>query len=144
MAKRLNLKEDEIKYLNGYVKKGSKSTRAITRARILLFLHAKMKDAEIQKILCIGRSTIWRVKMNYFGQGIDYALSERDRPGQPVLYNEKIKAEVVAFACTTPPKGNKRWSVRLLAEELSKNKEIGKINRESVRLILKKTTQSLG
>ena len=143
MAK-IKLKKDELSYLNGFVKKGSKSARAVTRARILLLSHKGKRDVEIEELLAVGRSTIWRVKNNYFDKGVEYALTERERPGQPAIYDDKKKAEIIAHACTTPPAGRKRWSIRLLAEELSKRRGFETINRESIRLTLKKTTQSPG
>ena len=143
MAK-IKLKKDELRYLNDFVKKGSKSARAVTRARILLLSHNGKRDVEIQELLAIGRSTIWRVKNNYFDKDVEYALTERERPGQPAIYNDKKKAEIIAYACTTPPSGRKRWSIRLLAEELSKKRGFETINRESIRLTLKKATQSHG
>lgn len=144
MTKTIKLTQEEITYLNEFVGKGKKSAREITRARILLLVNQQIRDANIQKTLNIGRSTIWRVKMNFLKKGIEYALSERERPGQPEKYNKKTKAEIIALACTTPPKGRKRWSVRLLVEELKKKKETSTINRETIRLILKKTIQNHG
>jgi len=126
------------------VKKGSKSARAVTRARILLLSHNGKRDVEIEELLAVGRSTIWRVKNNYFDEGVEYALAERERPGQPAIYNDKKKAEIIAHACTAPPPGRKRWSTRLLAEELRKKNGFETINRESIRLVLKKVTPSHG
>ncbi len=143
MAK-IKLKKKEIDYLNAFVKKGNKKARALTRARILLLINKGKKDVEIQELLTVGRSTVWRVKNNYLNTGIEYSLTERDRPGQPVKYNQKKKIEIIAKACTTPPEGRKRWSVRLLAEEMSKKKGFKTINRESIRLTLKKVELSPG
>lgn len=47
-------------------------------------------------------------------------------------------AEIIALACLSPPEEIKRWSVRLIAEKLNKREGFDGINRESVRLILKK------
>lgn len=141
---KINLKKKEVSYLGTFVSQGKKNARALTRARILLLVQKKEKDVNIQKLLSVGRSTIWRVKNNYFKKGIEYALTERERPGQPPKYLKKHKAEIIAYACTTPPKGRKRWSVRLLAEELKKKKNFKTINRESIRLILKKAIPNLG
>jgi len=71
-------------------------------------------------------------------------LTERDRSGQPVKYTPKKKVEIIAYACTTPPEGRKRWTVRLLAEEMSKQDGFKTLNRESVRLTLKKAVPSHG
>ena len=141
---KIKLKKREIKYLNTFVSKGSKKARALTRARILLLANKGKKDVEIQELLAIGRSTIWRVKNNHLNKGVEYALTERDRPGQPIKYDKKKKAEIIAFACTTPPAGRKRWTVRLLAEEIGKQKNFETINRETIRVVLKKATLSHG
>lgn len=141
---KINLKKREINFLNAFIKQGKKNARSLTRARILLLAHKKERDVNIQTLLNVGRSTVWRVKNNYLDKGLDYALTERERTGQPLKYKTKHRAEIIAYACTTPPKGRKRWSVRLLAEELKKKKDFTTINRESIRLILKKATPNLG
>lgn len=143
MAK-IKLKKREKDSLTIFVKKGSKSARSLTRARILLLADQGKKDVEIQNLLAVGRSTIWRVRNNYINKGVEYALTERDRPGQPTKYNEKEKAEIIAYACTYPPEGRARWTVRLLAEELRKKEKFSTINRETIRLTLKKVTPNLG
>lgn len=143
MAK-IKLKKKEIDNLNAFVRKGNKSARMLTRGRILLLANKEKKDVEIQELLEVGRSTIWRVKNNYLHEGLEYALTERDRSGQPAKYDKKKKAEIIAYACTNPPEGRKRWTVRLLAEEISKEKGFGTVNRESIRLTLKKVEQSHG
>jgi len=141
---KIKLKNKEIEYLNDFVKKGTKSARMLTRARILLLEHKGIKDVEIQRLLSVGRSTIWRVRNNYLEKGIDYALTERKRPGQPKKYDKKKSAEIIASACTTPPEGRKRWTIRLLAEELQKQNGFETINRETIRLVLKKATLNHG
>ncbi len=133
-----------MNYLSTFIGKGSKKARAFTRARVLLLASKGKKDVEIQELLSVGRSTIWRVKNNYLKKGVDYALTERERSGQPVKYDGKKKAEIIAFACTTPPAGRKRWTVRLLAEEIGKEENFETINRETIRVVLKKVTQSRG
>jgi putative transposase len=143
MAK-IKLKKEEVKHLNSFVKRGNKSARSLTRARILLLSHKGKKDVEIQELLNIGRSTIWRIKKIYAGKGIEYALTERERSGQPIKYDKKKKAEIIAYACTNPPEGRKRWTVRLLAEEISKEKGFETVNRESIRLTLKKVEPNHG
>jgi putative transposase len=142
--KQLTLRKREVKYLNKFVRTGYESARALTRARVLLLANDGKKDVEIQEVLRAGRSTVWRVKQNYLRHGLAAALTEKPRPGQPLKYNEKSKAGIIAYACTAPPAGRKRWTVRLLAEELRTKKGFRTINRETVRLVLKKTAPNLG
>lgn len=142
--KRIKLTEKELKYLNDFTRKGQRSARMMTRARILLLVHNGEKETVIARLLNISRATVSNIKKRYRMEGLENALGEKPRPGQPKKYNEKHEVEIIATACTSPPKGRKRWSLVLLTEELKKKKDFKTINRESVRLILKKTKLSLG
>lgn len=140
----IKLKEDEVKYLKCFVRKGRKSARELTRSRILLLANQQKGDTEIADILGVGRNTVWRTLKRYREEGLQSALTEKTRPGQPKKYKERCEAEIIALACTKAPEGCKRWTLTLLAEELKKRKEFETINRESIRLILKKAKQNLG
>jgi len=140
----IKLKEDEVKFLRDFVKKGRKSARELTRARILLLVNQQKGDTEIAEILEVGRNTVWRTKKRYREEGLQSALTEKPRPGQPKKYTERHEAEIIAQACTKSPDGRKRWSLTLLTEEMRKREGFGTINRESIRLILKKAKQSRG
>ena len=141
---KLKLKLKEVMFLKQFIRKGQKSARALARANILLLLNSRETGDSIADKLNVHRDTVYNVKRRYLKDGLDAALSEKQRPGQPIKYDKKKKAEIIAYACTEPPEGRKRWTVRLLAEELSKQKNFETINRETIRLTLKKTTQSLG
>lgn len=143
-AVKIKLRKREIQFLEEFVKTGEKKARSLTRANILLLAHQKIKDTKISKMLNITGKTIWQIKKNYLNVGLPGALEEKPRSGQPKKYNEKHEAEIIALACTAPPEGSKAWSIRLLVEELKKKKSFGSINREVVRLILKKTFSNRG
>lgn len=142
--KRIKLNDEEAEFLKSFVRKGHKSARELTRARILLLVNEGRTETEIKDVLGICRATVSNVKKRYREGGLDSALKEKPRPGQPRKYSDKEEAEIIATACTSPPKGRKRWTVRLLTDELKKKKGFKTINRESVRLILKKRELSLG
>ena len=138
------LQKKELQYLTRFVKTGHKSARTLTRARVLLLASEDKTNKEIRAALHVGRSTIWRIRLNYAQHGLAFALTEKPRSGQPKKYDDKKRVEIIAYACTTPPEGRKRWSVRLLAEELGKKQGFKTINRETIRLVLKKTTSNRG
>jgi transposase len=140
----VKIEEDEAKFLREFVKKGRKSAREITRARILLLANQQKEDTEIAEILGVGRNTVWRTLKRYREEGLQSALKERPRSGQPKKYSKRHEVEILAQACTKPPEGRKRWSLTLLTEELRKKEGFETINRESIRLILKKAKQNLG
>ncbi len=141
---RIQLKDDELKFLRDFVKKGRKSARELTRARILLLANKQKRDTEIAETLGVGRNTVWRIKKRYREEGLQSALTEKARSGQPKKYSKEHDAEIIALACAGSPDGRKRWSLTLLAEELRNKEGFETINRESIRLILKKATQNHG
>ena len=140
----LHLKKEERKFLQEFLKKGTKKARTIARANVLLLLDEGWEINTISKMLNVHRQRIWRIKKRFLKEGLNVALAEKPRSGQPIKYTKRHEAEIIAQACTKAPKGRKRWTIRLLTKELKNKKEFRKINRESIRLILKKTGQSLG
>ena len=135
---RISLTLDEREFLQRFVRTGTKKARAIRRAKILLLLDDDYSNEEISKMTDVHRQSIWRTKKRFLEEGLDSVLNERPRPGQPRKYLEKQEAEIIAMACTDPPKGRERWTVRLLTERMRRRKDFETLNRETVRLILKK------
>ena len=142
--KHLNLTALEQKYLKEFTRSGKRNVREINRAYILLWLHQGKKIADIEDFLQVERTAIWRTKKKYLQKGIEYALKDIERPGQPKKYKPKQEAEIIAMACSDPPEDRQRWTLELLAREAKKKKGLETINRESVRLILKKTNVNPG
>ena len=140
----IKLKDDEEQYLQDFVKKGEKNARELKRALILLLANKKKKNIEIAEILNVGRNTVGRIKKRYLEEGLQSALEDKPRTGQPIKYTEKHIAEIIAIACSKPPEGRKKWTLVLITEELRKKEGFETINRESVRLILKKTKLNPG
>ena len=136
--RKLKLKSREIVFLKQFTKKGQKSARALRRANILLLLDKGETGCSIADKLNVDKDTVYNIKRKYLNEGLNVAISEKQRPGQPIKYDKKKKVEIIAKACTTPPKGRKRWTVRLLAEEMKTQKGFDTINRETIRLTLKK------
>ena len=134
----INLKNNEEKFLTNFIRKGKKNARSLTRARILLLANQGKGDTEISKTLGIGISTALRIRKRYLEEGLRSALVDKPRSGQPRKYNERHAAEIIALACTKPPEGRKRWSLALLCEELRKKEGFETINKQTIRLILKK------
>jgi transposase len=141
---RIKLAEKEVEYLSAFVKKGRKSARELTRAHVLLLVNMGRTEMEIKDTMGISRATVSNIKKRYREESLQSALTEKPRPGQPKKYTERYKAEIIAQACTKSPDGRKRWALALLTEEMRKKEGFETINRESIRLILKKAKQSRG
>ena len=141
---KIKLEKEERKFLQDFLKKGTKKARAIARANVLLLADEGWDNETITKMVKVHRQRVWRIKKRYLKDGLKSALEEKPRSGQPLKYKEKHKAEIIATACTKAPNGRKRWTIRLLAKTLKKKKGFETLNRESVRLVLKKTRLSPG
>lgn len=140
----IKLVDNEVSFLMDFVRKGHKSAREITRARILLLSNQKKGITEIAETLGVSRNTTFNIRKRYVEEGLSSCLFDKPRPGQPVKYTEKHVAEVIALACSSSPDGSKRWSLSLLTEELRKKEGFETISKESIRLILKKAKLSPG
>ena len=140
----LQLSNKGRNYLREFKKTRNHSLREFNRASVLLFLDKGLPIGEIADLLEVERTTIWRIRKRYLAHGLEAALSEEDRPGQPVKYTTNHEAELVALVCGPVPAGRRRWTIRLLVEELNKRKGFGTITFGSVRKMLKKTNLSLG
>lgn len=140
----VKLSRSELSFLRSFKSSGKRSQREYDRANILLLLHKQKKDAEIVDFLEVERTTVWRTRMRYLQEGVERSLQEKERSGQPIKYGPKQEAEIIALACSDAPPGRARWTLELLAEKVSQYKGLKTINRETIRLILKKTNVSLG
>lgn len=141
---KIQLKENEIKFLEKFVKSGKRKAKEIYRANTLLLANKGEKETKTAEILSVHRQTVWRVKKRYLKGGLESALKDEPRSGQPKKYTEKHEAEIIALACSKAPEGFEKWSLELMTAELKKMGGFETINRESIRLVLKKAKQNHG
>ena len=138
--KYFKLPENDKKSLKKFVRK----SKEILRANVLLLLDKGLKNVEIAEILNIDPDTVGNIKKKYLEGGCENALNDKPRPGQPKKYGIEEETVIAALACTNPPEGHQRWTIRLLAEKLREQKGFESITPQSVHIILKKTQQDLG
>jgi transposase len=141
----VHLTPKDRRFLEGKKKREKLSARVRNRIDILLLTHRKKPAGTVADLLKVTLDTVWRTKKRYYEGGITAALGEKPRPGQPAKYTVRHETELVAFTCSTPPEGRKRWTLELLCEKMqSCVKGCTTMNRESIRLMLKKMNVSLG
>jgi transposase len=131
-------------FVQGLLKHGEHHAREMTRANMLMALDRGLDDETIAQVLGVERTTIWRTRKAYLDGGLESALYDMPRPGRPMKYQTRQQAEIVALACSDPPEGRERWTLTLLTQAARQRQGLDSVNRESVRLILKKTNVSLG
>ena len=139
---RLTAKDREL--IESYRTKGLHHAREVNRAHILSALDRGVAQAQIMAVLGVGPMLIWRTRAAYLEGGALYALQDIARPGKPRQYDTDVEAQVVALACSAPPKGAKHWTIVLLEQAAQAQAGIGPISRETVRRLLKKTASSRG
>jgi len=142
---RVRLSDHERQQLQKIVQSGKDKARKITRCRVLLLAdEAKGKtDKEISDALNVCLATIFYIRRRYCQEGLERAISEGTRSGQPPKFKGKPAAKITAIACSTPPDGHARWSLRLLADRIIELDIVESISHQSVSNILKKTNSSL-
>jgi transposase len=101
-------------------------------------------DEEIAETLHLGLSTVHRTRQRFVDEGLTAALSERSRSGSPPVLTGKPAAFLIALACSTPPAGRQRWTMKLLADRLVEWRQIDTISPNTVGRVLKKTTSNPG
>lgn len=146
MAKRyvVELTEEERGQLQALGKKGKVTARKLRRAQLLLLAAEGYTDGEIAAALHVGVSTVERIRKRFVEGGLEWALTERPRPGGRAKLRGKDEAFLIATACSAPPPGRQRWTMQLLAERVVEVGLVDAISDETIRRTLKKTTSSPG
>ncbi len=144
----VTLSEEERVYLNRIVQKGKVSGFRIRHAQILLKLDEIPENKGwTQKMIAQAYSTnefsVIHIGKRFVEEGLESALSRKPQENRSRKVDGEVEAKVIALACTNPPEGHERWTVRLLRDEVVRL-EIANIERSSVNGILKKMNSSRG
>jgi hypothetical protein len=145
------LSEDERWKLERFIKTGVRDVRLVTRAKVILALdRSNKKDhlriTRISEELGIARQNIYAIRKDFLqAANIEAFLKrkKRESPPVPAKVTGEIEARIIALACSQPPEGYARWSVRLLAKKSVELSIIDSIGRMTVERLLKKRSISL-
>jgi transposase len=144
----VRLTDAERKELEKIVRSGKNKARVITRARILLMADRNRDthktQLEIAASLEISNTTVSATCRRYALSGLVAALSEKPRPGQAPKITGEVEAQLMMLACSQPPEGYMRWTLRLLRDELVRLEVVDSLSHVAVGEALKKTSLSLG
>ena len=120
------------------VRKGTHKSRKITRALALLFMGVAKGRLAGQTAAGVSANQYYTLKRRYLAQGLDGALEERPRSGQPRKATAALEARITSLSCSELPSGATRWTLSLLNEKLVSLNYIENILDESIRRVLKK------
>jgi transposase len=146
---RVYLSKEQRNKLENITKRGKQSATIIKRANILLNLdenngHVQSQE-EIAKQLCTTTATIYNVSKQFAEEGLDATICRKIRetpPIQPKATGD-IEAKIIALACSEPPKGRNRWTLRLLEEKVVELQIVDAISDNTIGRLLKKHHLSL-
>ena len=114
----VKLRSEERQQLIALIHKGVQPVRLITRAHILLLAHEGHSRKDIAHCLHCSSPTVTKICQRYCNGGLSQALHDRPRSGAPRKTERYFEAKVTALACSDPPEGEARWTLRLLADHL--------------------------
>lgn len=147
MAKKyiVTLTQEERLLLENMIRCGKAPARKLIRARILLKADSadgrpSWTDAAICCALDVSSPTVWRTRKRFVKESCEVALNSQ-RAGRH--YKRKLdgqqEAHLIALACSQPPEGRQRWTLRLLRHRMIERKRVESLSHETVREMLKKT-----
>jgi transposase len=147
---RVTLTPEERDQLTQMTTTGKAAAAKLRHARVLLKADAsalgpRCRDEDIACACEVSPSTIARVRKAFVQGGLSAALERRRPTGRQYRKLDGAQeAQLIAVACSAPPQGQARWTLKLLADRLVELEVVAAVSAETVRRTLKKTTSSRG
>lgn len=151
LNKNIYLTEEEQNQLREVVRKGVHNAHAITRARVLLMLDRTGKSDHVRykrtaEYAQISVQAVYNMRDEFLANhDIESYLTRKKRqtpPRTPKL-NGETEAKIIALACSEPPEGFSKWTIRLLTEKVVQLNFVDSISRTTIHRLLKKRNTSL-
>lgn len=139
---KVTLTDQERDCLHAMLSSGKAAARKLNHTRLLLYADEtagglRRTDQEIAGALGIGPRTVERARQRFVEEGLDSALVPRPRPRGAYKVDHRTEAQILAIAKSDPPPGRKRWTLRLIADQLVAL-DHGAVSHEAVWQVLKK------
>ena len=150
-GKEIYLSLEEQAKLQQIVKAGVHNSHVITRARVLLMLdrtgkHDHVRYNRTAEYANISVQSVYNMRDEYLkDRNIETYLTrkKRETPPVPAKVDGKMEAQIIALACSKPPEGCSRWTVRLLAEKVVELHYVEALSHMTIQRLLKKRNISL-
>ena len=144
---KVTLTQEERAQLKGISAKGKSTARRVLFARALLLLDEGEYAEERWKVdavaTAVGMSdrTLEHLKKRFVEEGLDGALErkEREKPSRKLKFDGDFEARLTKLACSAPPEGRTRWTIRLLRDRLVELQIVDTVSTMTVWNVLKKT-----
>jgi transposase len=135
-ALRIDVTKKDQKTLKKLLAGGVQPVRVVLRALALQQMAKGVSAPRIATVVPVTAQAIRKIGHRYRQDGLERALYEKARPGAAALLETSQRQRIIAMACSDPPEGRARWTVRLLVEEAVKRGLVPRVGRETVRVLL--------
>ena len=140
---RVTLTEEERNQLTEITRSGKRSVKLVLHAQALLALDqgalnpAPKTIDDVASVINLSRQSLIKIKERFVLEGLDAALNRKkqDKPSRKKVFDGDFEATLIQMACSDPPEGFCRWTVRLLAEKLVEMKIVPKVSAMTVQRI---------
>jgi transposase len=145
----VRLSREERERLEALIRKGKSPAQRLLKARIMLKADVSeggegWSDSRIIKSLETSASMVYRVRKQLAEEGCEAVLSRKQRatPAVARIFDGEKEAKLIALACSKPPKGRARWTLRLLEKKVVELHIVDRASDSTIGRTLKKTLSS--
>jgi hypothetical protein len=121
---------------------GTHPARMIMRARVLLALEQDAGWAVVARRVGVSETTVRQVAKRFAQTGGDLEATiirkQRLTPPVPSVITGEVEARLIALACSAPPAGHARWSLRLLEKHVVLLEDLPDLDHTTIGRVLKK------
>jgi transposase len=145
----VKLNDEEREQLNTLIHTGKHPARKLMKARILLKADASeagegWSDSQIAEALDTSVDTVGRTRRQLVEAGLEAALTYKysAASARPRIFDGAAEAKLIALACSKPPNGRARWTLRLLEETVVELNIVDRASDNTIGRTLKKTSSN--
>ena len=143
----VRLSAEERLALETMIRKGKSPAQRLLKARILLKADVSedgegWSDSRIIEALETSISMVYRVRKQLVEEGLEAVLSRKApaAPAVPRIFDGEKEARLIALACSKPPEGYARWSLRLLESKVVELGIVEAASDSTIQRVLKKSS----
>jgi hypothetical protein len=142
----VGLSDVDREKLTKLISTGTHPARMIMRARVLLDLDENLGRVDDQAVIAdrvgVAVNTVRAVAKRFVETDgdVEATISRKQRltPPVPAIVTGEVEARLIALACSTPPQGHARWSLRLLEKHVALIEDVPDLDHSTIGRVLKK------
>ena len=145
----VRLSPEERETLESLIRKGKRPASQVLKARILLKADISeagdgWSDGRIVAALDTSLSSVFRTRQRLVEEGFEAVLNRKHSPNSARrrIFDGAAEAKLVAVACSKPPTGRARWTLKLLEEAVVELNIVERASDNTIGRTLKKIRSS--